>query len=100
MEKGKKLQETAIKQENGSLGPYSGTLRAGDVQKMCFQSTDDGPFWITPEEWEQNCKDIIIPSKMKICKYRKGELIRFLKAKGVFTKGFLLLCNQPVNEME
>ncbi len=100
MEEGKKLQDTAINQENGYLGPYSGTLRVGDVQKMCFQSTDDGPFCITPEEWEQNRKDIIIPSKMKICKYRKDELIRFLKAKGVFTKGFLLLCNQPVNEME
>ncbi len=61
----------------------------GDVQKMSFQSTDDGPFWMTPEERGQNWKDIIIPSKSKICKYMKDELKRLLEAKGVFVKGNL-----------
>ncbi len=64
-------------------------LRVGDVQKMCFQRTDDGPFWMTPEEKEQNREDIIIISKTKIGKYTKDELKYLLEAKGVLVKGNL-----------
>jgi hypothetical protein len=41
----KKLCNTKIKQEDISLGPFSQTLKVGDIQKICFQST----FWIMPE---------------------------------------------------
>ncbi len=84
----KKPWNPAIK-ENDYLGPYNWMLRVGDVQKMCFQSTDDGPFWMTPEEKEQTREDIIILSETKICKYTKDELKCVLEAKGVLVKGNL-----------
>jgi hypothetical protein len=59
----KKLCDTEIKQEDGYLGPFSRTLKVGDIHKMCFQSTDNGPFWMMPEEREQTRKDIIITTK-------------------------------------
>jgi len=83
------LRDMAIKQENGYLGPFKLTLKVGDVQTMFFQSTDKGPFWMTPEEKEQNQKDIIIHTKTKVQKYTKDELRGFLEAKGVFMKGNL-----------
>jgi len=83
------LRDMAIKQENGYLGPFKRTLKVGDVQTMRFQSTDEGLFWMTPEEKEQNRKDIIIHTKTKIRKYTKDELRGFLEAKGVFVKGNL-----------
>jgi hypothetical protein len=83
------LRDTAIKQENGYLGPFKRTLKVGNVQTMCFQSTDEGQLWMTPEEKEQNQKDIIIHTKTKVWKYTKDELRGFLEAKGVFVKGNL-----------
>jgi len=83
------LRDTAIKQENGYLGPFKRTLKVGNVQTMHFQSTDEGQLWMTPEEKEQNQKDIIIHTKTKVWKYTKDELRGFLEAKGVFMKGNL-----------
>ena len=34
----KKLRDTAIKQENGYLGPYNRTLRVGDVRRCAFKA--------------------------------------------------------------
>ncbi len=70
----KKLHNTEIKQEYGYLGPFHRMLKVGDIQKMCFQSTDSGPFWMTLEVKEQTQKDIVVTTKTKIRKYTKDEL--------------------------
>jgi hypothetical protein len=65
-ERQKKLHDTEIKQKDGYLGPFSQTRKVVDIRKMCFHSTDNGPFWMTLEEMEQTWKDAIITTKTKI----------------------------------
>ena len=45
-----RLRDAPIYQEEGILGPFPWKLSVGDVQKMVFLDTDDGPFWLSPTE--------------------------------------------------
>jgi hypothetical protein len=51
-----KLRDTHIKEEKGYLGPFPATLKAGDVQRVTFDPTDDGPFWMDVVTWEKQEK--------------------------------------------
>jgi len=42
------LRDTEI--TAGCLGPFSPSLRIGDIQRMVFESTDDGPFYLNQQE--------------------------------------------------
>jgi hypothetical protein len=55
------MHESMIKQCDGYLGSYSHTLNIGDLQSFIFQSTDDGPFWMSPTERELNRHNRIFP---------------------------------------
>ncbi len=82
------LGDTLIKQEKGYLGAHLRTLRPGDIQKMAFQDSDDGPFWMTPIEREQRRFDIILPGA-KMRRFTKAELLVRLQEKGVSARGKL-----------
>ncbi len=41
----KQGQSHFINEEVGYLRPHSPVLKAGDVQKMCFQDDDEGPYY-------------------------------------------------------
>ncbi len=43
-----RLRYTEIKEEVGYLGPHSPVLHVGDIQKMCFEEGDDGPYYMKP----------------------------------------------------
>jgi hypothetical protein len=82
------LCNTLIKQEKGYLGAHLRTLRPGDIQKMAFQDSDDGPFWMAPIECEQRRFDIILPGT-KMRRFTKAELLVHLQEKGVSARGKL-----------
>ena len=35
---------------DGCLGPHSPTLELGELQRFSFQDTDEGPFWMGPDQ--------------------------------------------------
>ncbi len=74
-----KMRDTKITQEQGYLGPYQHKLSPGDVQQMSFQSTDDGPFWMTPAEREKSRHDIIL----------EGQVVKKKLTKKSFQSGYL-----------
>jgi len=41
----------------GCLGTFKPKLKVGDVQKMFFQDTDEGPFYFSEEEKQSRCYD-------------------------------------------
>jgi len=41
----------------GCLGVFAPKLKVGDVQKMVFQSSDAGPFYLSDEQKELHCYD-------------------------------------------
>jgi hypothetical protein len=82
-----KLRDTVIKQQQGYLGPHDPKLKVGDAQHMIFQPTDEGPFWMTPEEREKRRHDVRVQGKKKKRKYDKEELLNMLKEKGLTVKG-------------
>jgi len=53
-----------IKKEKGYLGPFPSKLKPSDVQSMVFKPSDEGLFWMTPEECESKCKDQIMEGNM------------------------------------
>ena len=52
---------------------------------MCFQATDDGPFWMTPAERESSRHDVKVGEVES--ERNKVELVADLEAKGINTKG-------------
>ena len=60
-----KMHSTTIKQEKGYLGPYPCTLQVGDIQHMTFQPEDDGPFWLSTAQREQQRSDKIEEGKQQ-----------------------------------
>ena len=64
----------------GCFGSNNPTLCVGDVQHMVFQSTDEGPFYLSPEEHVRRCDDHqtgqVIISKPKT----KQQLIQELQS--------------------
>ena len=55
------MRESTIKQHNGYLGSHPLTINVGEIQSFTFKSTDDGPFWMSPDQRELNRHDRILP---------------------------------------
>ncbi len=53
-----------MKQEKGYLGQFPHILNPGDVQSMVFLPGDEGPFWMTAEQWQSTRLDVEIPGKL------------------------------------
>jgi hypothetical protein len=76
------MKQSIIKSEDGYLGSHDHDhkLKVGDVQSMVFHPSDNGPYWMTPEEQEQTRKDhygtTIITKE-----YTKPQLIEMLQQK-------------------
>jgi hypothetical protein len=76
------MKQSKIKSVDGYLGPHDHDrkLNVGDVQSMVFHPSDNGPYWMTPEEQEQTRKDhygtTIITKE-----YTKPQLIEMLQQK-------------------
>ena len=65
------------------LGPYNHTnkLKVGQIQHMNFTQTDDGPFYLSPQQRQEQRHDQTTGNKT--IKLTKPELITKLKEKGV-----------------
>ena len=59
------------------------------MQRMTFEPTDDGPFWMDAATREKTRKDVIVSGTQKKRKYTKEELQQMLLAKGLTMKGRL-----------
>jgi hypothetical protein len=84
-----KLQDTHIKEEMGYLGSFSATFKAGNVQHMTFDPTDNGPFWMDVRTWVKTRRDVILSRTQKKRMFRKDELQQMLITKGLTMKGKL-----------
>ena len=51
------MRDSRIEKEEGFLGPNPRALQVGDVQRMVFWDSEDGPFWMTPAERLESRKD-------------------------------------------
>ncbi len=56
------------------------------MQRMMFEPTDDGPFWMDAAMREKTRKDVIVSRTQKKRKYTKEELQQMLLAKGLTMK--------------
>jgi hypothetical protein len=82
-----KMRDTTIKKEEGYLGPFKRQLEPGAIQSMVFKATDEGPFWMSPEEREEKRHDREVEGQTKTKKLNKRELALKLQEKGIRTKG-------------
>jgi hypothetical protein len=76
------MGESIIKGEDGYLGPHNCKLNVGDVQSMVFRSTNNGPYWMTPEEREQTRKDHF-GTTATTKEHTKPHLIELLRQRGI-----------------
>ncbi|KAI2502647.1 hypothetical protein MHU86_11841 [Fragilaria crotonensis] len=76
------MRDSIIKGEDGYLGPHNRSLNVGDVQSMVFRSTDNGPYWMTPEEQEQTRKDHFVTT-VTTKEHTKPQLIELLRQRGI-----------------
>jgi hypothetical protein len=83
------MHDTKIMQEQGYLGPYNCTLIPGDIQRLTFQPTETGPFWMNPVERERRRHDIIVEGQVSKRKLTKKELSQRLLTCGITMKGRL-----------
>jgi hypothetical protein len=74
--------DTMMAKHEGYIGSFNPKLQIGDTQRIFFQPEDVGPFWMTNQEWERKCHDIIKPGT-KLVKWTKKELIKLLKIKAL-----------------
>ena len=72
-----KMRDSKI-ENNTYLGPHSRILQVGDIQKMCFQSNDPGPFWLLPEQ-RNTSKNDCESQDSETKKYTKRELLTEIK---------------------
>jgi hypothetical protein len=58
--KQKRLRDSKILEEDGYLGPYDHDkkLRVGDIQCFVFRESDDGPFYYTQRQRNENRLDV------------------------------------------
>jgi hypothetical protein len=84
-----RLRPAPIYQEEGILGPFPRKLAVGDIQRMVFQPTDEGPFWMSPEERHAKRFDSARPNTQETREKTKAVLYEDLKAKGVNLPRFL-----------
>jgi hypothetical protein len=76
------MRESIIKGEDGYLGPHNCKLSVGDIQSMVFRSTNNGPYWMTPEEREQTRKDHF-GTTVTTKEHTKPHLIELLRQRGI-----------------
>jgi hypothetical protein len=74
--------DTMMAKHEGYLGSFNPKLQIGDTQRMFFQPEDVGLFWMTNQECERKCHDIIKPGT-KLVKWTKKELIQLLQIKAL-----------------
>jgi len=58
----------------GCLGPFAPKLKVSDIQKMVFQSSNTGPFYLSDQEKERHCYD-----QNMIGNTRKDKTMKVLK---------------------
>ena len=75
--KQEKMRDTTIKE----IGPYQCVLQVGDTQSMCFKESDDGPFYLHPDEHLKSKYDTLKGETKTMLKTKK-ELKSELKLKG------------------
>ena len=75
--------QNSVITNNSYLGPYhhSNKLQVGDTQKMIFNHTDKGPFYLNEKERRSLRFDSIIGNKTE--NIPKPDLIKRLKDKGI-----------------
>jgi hypothetical protein len=57
------LRTSLIKQEKGYHGQFPSNLNPGYVQSMVFLPGDEGPCWMTAEQWQSTRLDVEIQGK-------------------------------------
>ncbi|KAI2493895.1 hypothetical protein MHU86_20622 [Fragilaria crotonensis] len=96
--KGPAMHPTLIEREF-FLGPFQRILAPGQTQQLVFTDTDEGPFWMTPDDRIQNRFDQNDGADPLIVQRNKSELISALHSKGITnTKGknkkeLVAMCN-------
>ncbi len=58
----------------GCLGPFAPELKVSNIQKMVFQSSNTGPFYLSDQEKERHCYD-----QNMIGNTRKDKTMKVLK---------------------
>jgi len=76
------MRETKILSDNGFLGPFSPSLRVGDVQSLIFNPEDQGAWYLSPAERERQRRDRAT-GKRKAVKRTKKMLVEALVGAGV-----------------
>ncbi len=82
-----KLRTSLIEQEKGYLGQFTRILNPGDLQSMVFLPGDEGPFWMTAEQWQSTRFDVKIQGKRMKKKLTKEELTMKLAERGIIAQG-------------
>ena len=78
------MMKTSEIKNDTYLGPYDGNhrLQVGSIQLMVFQPNDEGPFWMSERQREENRQDKILPTQ-KEKTLVISELVQHLKNIGV-----------------
>jgi hypothetical protein len=70
-----RVVHSSLMMDKGCLGTHDPQLKVGDTQEMVFSETDDGPFYIMPENERQKLKEgdlenwkFVTINKMKLLK--------------------------------
>jgi hypothetical protein len=79
------MQDATIKSTYGYLGNFPSTLKEGDIQQMHFQEGDIGPFWMSPQEWENKKYDKTSEKKKR--ELTMKELTEKLSEQGYMAPG-------------
>ena len=80
-----RVRDTEIKEKVGYLGPHSPLLKVGDIQKMCFEEGDDGPYYMSPINRELHRYDEVKGKKVK--KRLKKDMCQDLERLGFNVRG-------------
>ncbi len=94
-----KLRTSLMKQ-----GQFPRILNPGDVQSMVFLPGDEGPFWMTAEQWQSTRSDVKIQEKKTKKKLTKEEPTMKLAERGIIAQGNMTnikcLCTQQAIPVE
>ena len=70
-------------QDEFFFGPYERILNIGDTQNMTYRESDPGPFYLTPEQKQQQKFTRTIPGQFVSKSKTKGELMQELAEKNI-----------------
>jgi hypothetical protein len=82
LQQSKVMRDTTIMSDTGYLGPHSPVLKVGDTQSLIFKDEDSGPWYLSPEEKEQQ-RHNRPTGKSKRIERSKKMLVDALAAAGV-----------------